>query len=53
MDEALADCNRAIEIDDRYELAYMTRYNIYLYLGEGAKAEADAAMIDQLMSEEN
>lgn len=53
MDEALADCNRAIEIDDRYELAYMTRYNIYLYLGEGLKAEADAAMIDQLMSEEN
>lgn len=52
MDEALADCNRAIEIDNRYVVAYMTRHNIYLYQGEGVKAEADAEMIDLLMAED-
>jgi tetratricopeptide (TPR) repeat protein len=51
MDKALTDCNRAIEIDNSCELAYMTRYNIYLYLGEGQKAEADAQIIDELLKE--
>ena len=53
MDEALADCNRAIEIDEHYFVAYTTRHKIYLYLGEGDKAEADAEKIDELLSAEN
>lgn len=52
MDKALADCNRAIEIDESYVLAYMSRFKIYLYLGEGNKAEADNDKIDELLAEE-
>jgi len=52
MDEALADCNRAIELDEYEVLAYMTRYKIYLYLGEGYKAEADNDKIDELLANE-
>lgn len=53
MDEALADCNRAIEIDEHYFVAYTTRHKIYLYQGEGEKAEADAEKIDELLDAEN
>ena len=52
MDKALADCNRVIEIDKKFSLAYMTRYNIYLYQGEAEKAEADAKIIDELLAED-
>lgn len=52
MDEALADCNRAIEINNAYLQAYQTRYLIYLYLGEAFKAEEDAAMIDELIADD-
>ncbi|HEY9113798.1 MAG TPA: SMI1/KNR4 family protein [Bacteroidales bacterium] len=52
MEEALADCNRAIELDEYEILAYMTRYKIYLYQGEGYKAEADNDKIDELLADE-
>lgn len=51
MDQALEDCNRAIEIDGNYEIAYMIRYNIYLYLGEAEKAEADAEKLNEFLDE--
>lgn len=52
LDEALADCNQAIEVDDRYYIAYSIRHAVHLSMGETAKAEVDAAMIEELSTED-
>lgn len=49
---SIDDCNRVIEIDSAYILAYMTRKKIYEFMGMDDLAEADQMMIDRLEKEE-
>lgn len=51
-EKALADCNKVIKTDDRFLLAYMTRYNVYLHTGEADKADGDNVIINELLAEE-
>jgi tetratricopeptide (TPR) repeat protein len=50
--EALHDLEKVLEIDKGDILAYLLRENIYRELGETAKADADARMIEKLTEEE-
>ena len=50
--EALRDLEEVLRIDERDILAYLLRENIYRELGEDAKADADARMIEKLTEDE-
>lgn len=45
---AFDDCNHAIDLDPSYVLPYMTRQEIYLFMGMEDKAELDQLIIDKL-----
>jgi len=53
LDKALADCNHALKINDRYFSALSTRRQVYSALGETEKAKADAELIEELLAEDD
>jgi tetratricopeptide (TPR) repeat protein len=48
---ALDDLNKALEIDGSYEMALICRINVYRKLGEDEKADADSAILDDLLKQ--
>lgn len=48
--EALADFNRCLELDPKFDRAYRARGNTYIKLGEKEKGEADLREFDRLQS---
>ena len=47
-EEAIADYNRAIELQPDYAKAYRNRAEVYRVIGELDKAEADEARADEI-----
>ena len=48
LDKALADCNKVLSKDGRYELALYVREKVYKAMGEDELARADSDLIDEI-----